>query len=111
MSELALVSNLLDEWDQLVGFIEEGYHDNIDEYRFDLRVRGALEELVRAPDLPEWTREKLVEIDSRLRAVLRPERAEEDPAVPWWLARIPRYAGQELADNLATWYGVQVEVR
>lgn len=111
MSELALVSRLLDEWDQLVGFIEESYHDNIEEYHYDLRIREALEDLVRKPDLPEWTREKLNELDSRLRAVLRPERVEEDPDVPWWLARIPRYAGQALADDLATRYGVQVEVR
>jgi hypothetical protein len=70
-----------------------------------------MSELAREPDLLEWTREKLGELDSRLQAVLRPERAEEAPDVPWWLARIPRYAGQALADDLATRYGVQAEVR
>lgn len=111
MSTARYLSNLLDEWEQLVEFVEDSYHDNIDEYRLDLRVRTHLEEGVQAPDAPPWTREKLAEIDARFRALLLPERVEEDPLVPWWYAQIPKYVGKQLAADFKVWYGISVEVR
>ncbi|MFD8492666.1 hypothetical protein [Amycolatopsis sp. NPDC059657] len=111
MSTAHQVSKMLDQWEQLIEFVEDSYHDNIDEYRYDISVRTALENSVLLPDAPAWTREKLAELDARFQALLLPGRVDDDPAVPWWYARIPRYAGRQLADAFEVWYQVSVEIR
>ncbi|MET8120565.1 hypothetical protein [Micromonospora sp. NPDC005189] len=103
-------------WEQFVGFCEEGYHDNLDEYWFDLSVRHAIENVLtdeRLRGFPQmgWFREQVGAVDERFRAVLSEERFPARAELPWWEAYVPAWAGPVLAAELWDTYGVRVEVR
>ncbi|RZU51481.1 hypothetical protein EV385_3310 [Krasilnikovia cinnamomea] len=111
-----LPGEMLSRWEQVVDFVVEGYDDCLDEYFFDLGVRGSLDAVLRDPELqqyPEltWVREKLAEIDDRFRACLRDEPIPRLLDYPWWESHPPRYAGPQLAADYLTTYGVTVEIR
>ncbi|ANZ38899.1 hypothetical protein BBK82_25325 [Lentzea guizhouensis] len=102
-------ASMLDQWEQVIDFVEDSYHDNIDEYMYDLSVREAIERRLSEGAEPPWVAERLAELDARFRALLLPEPVRDD--VPWWKAHVPAYAGAELAASLHEWYGVTIEVR
>ncbi|TDO55120.1 hypothetical protein EV651_11584 [Kribbella sp. VKM Ac-2571] len=53
-------------------------------------------------------RDEVKEIDNRYRGLL--VGSEVRPGRPWWEARIPVLAGEELTDDFANSYGVTVTV-
>ncbi len=103
------IASALDQWEQFIDFVEDSYHDNIDEYMYDLAVREALERRFAAGAEPEWAVQRLAELDARFRALLLPDPVRADG--PWWKAHVPAYAGADLAAALQVWYGVTIEVR
>jgi hypothetical protein len=69
---------------------------------------------MRDPTLAEfdqmaWVRAEVEAIDNRYRALLTDHDVRS--TINWWEARIPRFAGPELADDFKTHYRVEVEVR
>ncbi|WP_327042434.1 hypothetical protein OG400_08295 [Micromonospora ureilytica] len=103
-------------WEQFVGFCEEGYHDILDEYWFDLSVRDAIERVLtdeRLFGFPQmgWVRERIESADDRFRAVLSEQPMPGLSERPWWEAYAPAWAGPELAAELRDTYGINVEVR
>lgn len=73
-------------WEQFVGFCEEGYHDILDEYWFDLSVRDAIERVLtdeRLFGFPQmgWVRERIESADDRFRAVLSEQPMPGSPSV------------------------------
>ena len=112
-SRLSTPSEVVGAW---LGFVEEcevGYGDNIYEFDNDLSVRSLIEKVLGDPrmsDYPQlgWVREEIAAIDARYRALLGEE--EVRPSHPWWEARVPRFAGEEVAADLMARYGVTVDV-
>ncbi|MFF5054062.1 hypothetical protein ACFY1S_12855 [Micromonospora sp. NPDC000663] len=103
-------------WEQFVGFCEEGYHDNLDEYWFDLSIRDSIERLLtdeRLFGFPQmgWVRERIEAADERFRAVLSEQPMPGRSERSWWEAYLPAWAGSEFATELRDTYGVHVEVR
>lgn len=113
----SLPTRLVDSWEQVIEFCEAGYHDVLDEYRFDLSVRDSIERTLHDEPLREcpqmgWVRAQVAALDGRFRALLQEDvvlrGAEEDP---WWFRHPPKYAAAEAAAEFARCYGVQVEIR
>lgn len=109
-------TGLVEGWEQFVEFCEEGYHDVLDEYWFDLSVRHAIETALtdeRMRGFPQmgWFREQVGAVDERFRAVLSEQRMPGRGEWPWWEAYAPAWAGPELAAELWDTYGIHVEVR
>ncbi|MBQ0902603.1 hypothetical protein [Micromonospora sp. U21] len=109
-------TGFVEAWEQFVGFCEEGYHDVLDEYWFDLSVRQAIETALtddRLRGFPQmgWFREQVGAVDERFRAVLSEERLPARVELSWWEAYLPAWAGPVLAAEVWTSYGVRVEVR
>jgi hypothetical protein len=105
---------LIEQWETFVGSCEEGYSEGIDEFSNDLNIRGLLEDLLQSPALAEfeelsWVRAEVEAIDDRYRALLTD--GDLRPSASWWEARIPRFAGRELADAFKKRYRVEVGVR
>ncbi|PPK63173.1 hypothetical protein V5P93_004109 [Actinokineospora auranticolor] len=106
--------SLVEAWEQMVEFVEEGYYDNIYEYNNDLFVRGKVQDVLDdevARGLPGFAelRARLDALDARFRAVLFPEPSRDYG--DWWHNHLPRYAGPELASDIANHYGLTIEVR
>lgn len=106
-------TDVVGSWQGFVEQCEEGYADNIYEFHNDLSVRGLITKLLESPGLRDyeqmsWVREQIAAIDDRYRALL----LEPDvrPGHPWWEARVPRVAGEELAADFKARYGVNVDV-
>lgn len=104
-AELARISMLVEEWASMADWID-GYHMNVDEYWNDMAVREALESYLARPDTPEWVHAEVARIDALAREVLQP--GFDDPR--WWIAMVPKRAGQQLADDLSRWTDVHIEV-
>jgi hypothetical protein len=109
-----LPTEVLGMWEQFVDACEQGYDWSIYEYDNDILVRDLIQTLLGDPRLVtitqmSWFRERVTEIDNRFKAlsvagpVVRPE-------APWWRARVPAYAGPELAADLESRYGVIINV-
>ncbi|MEU5961294.1 hypothetical protein ABZ777_08790 [Micromonospora parva] len=103
-------------WEQFVELCEAGYHDNLDEYWFDLSVRDAIERVLtdeRLLGFPQmgWVRERVEAADERFRAVLSDQPMPGRTERQWWEAYVPAWAGPEFAAELRGTYGVHVEVR
>jgi len=113
-TQLTSPTDMAGGWKGFVAQCEEGYSDNIYEFRNDLSVRNLIEEILGSPDLAEfqhqfqWIRAEVDTIDERYRQILL--EVDVEPGKPWWEARIPRLAGEELAADFLSRYGVSVEV-
>jgi hypothetical protein len=106
-------TDVVGSWRGFVGQCEQGYPDNIYEFHNDLAVRNLIMKVLDSPQLRlysqmEWVRDEIGEIDRRYKALLLED--EVRPGRPWWEARIPRLAGEELAEDFASRYGVTVTV-
>ncbi|MEV4716973.1 hypothetical protein AB0J94_07210 [Micromonospora noduli] len=111
-----LPTSYAEGWEQFVGFCEEGYHDVLDEYWFDLSIRDAIERMLNDPRLfgfPQmgWVRERIEAADERFRAVLSEQPMPWGSEGSWWQAHVPAWAGPEFAAELRDTYGIHVEVR
>lgn len=110
MSDVGAMSCLLDQWEQFVEFVANGYEFNMDEYDLDLTVRRSIEIVVSEGRVPEWWLKKLGEVDEKFKELL-----VDDPVrsgdVEWWEARVPRYASEDLAADIRVRYGLVIEVR
>ncbi|MCZ7377354.1 hypothetical protein [Micromonospora sp. WMMC250] len=109
-------TGLVEGWEQVVEFCEEGYHDNLDEYWFDLSIRHTIERMLtdeRLLGFPQmgWVRERVEAADERFRAVLSEQRMPARREVPWWEAYVPAWAGPVLAAELRDTYDIRIEVR
>jgi hypothetical protein len=107
-------TEVIGRWESFVGDCEDGYGDNIDEFHNDLSVRGLIAEMLRSPELAKygqmgWVRAAIEAIDARYRALLLDQ--EVRPGASWWKAKVPRFAGRELADDFRSWYQLEIEVR
>jgi hypothetical protein len=103
---------LLEEWRTFVEGCERGYEFNVMEYHADLAFRDRIEACLRSPGRtdPAFARQ-VAEVDDCFRALLQPG-VEVGPADdPWWHRGVLRYAGEDLADGLHEWFGVEVEAR
>jgi hypothetical protein len=106
-------ASLLRDWSLFVEECEKGYSDNIYEYYNDIRVREWIELILSAPELQQFPELKefasnVLPIDKRFQALFLP-----DVSLPksfWWEKWIPRYAGQELRDDFAGLYGIEIEL-
>ncbi|MEU7840371.1 hypothetical protein AB0B39_05290 [Micromonospora sp. NPDC049114] len=103
-------------WEQFVGFCEDGYDDILEEYRFDLSVRHAIENVLtdeRLFGFPQmgWVRERIEAADERFRAVLSEQRMPGPDERQWWEAHVLAWAGPTLAADLRDAYGIHVQVR
>jgi hypothetical protein len=56
-----------------------------------------------------WVRAEIEAIDDRYRALLHEQ--EVRSGANWWDARVPRFAGQTLADDFRALYQLDIEVR
>ncbi|TCC19247.1 hypothetical protein [Kribbella sindirgiensis] len=106
-------TDVIGSWRGFVEECEEGYADNIYEFANDLAVRDLIRKILDSEELRTysqmgWVRDEVAEIDGRYRAILLDD--EVRPGRPWWEARVPRLAGEELAGDFASSYGVSVTV-
>jgi hypothetical protein len=112
----SLPTTLIAAWRQTVESCEEGYHDNLDEYRFDLQARDRIDQVFTYGPLQEcpqmaWVREQVAGLDLRFRALLQEDVVVPGPpGEPWWHRHPLKYAGAEAAAEYAC-YGIHVEVR
>ncbi|GAB4105204.1 hypothetical protein AB0C50_04070 [Micromonospora taraxaci] len=109
-------TGLVEGWEQVVGFCEEGYDDNLDEYWFDLSIRHTIDRMLtdeRLSGFPQmgWVRERVAAADERFRAVLSEQRIPARREMPWWEAYVPAWAGPVLAAELRDTYDIRIEVR
>jgi hypothetical protein len=111
-----LPTTLIAAWEQTVEQCEEGYHDNLDEYRFDLQARDTIEQVLRDGPLREcpqmgWVRAEVEAIDRRFRMLLQEDVVVPGPPDdPWWRRHPLKYAGAEAVAEYAG-YGIHVETR
>jgi hypothetical protein len=99
------LAGLFNRWVVLVGAVERGYDDCLDEYMNDLASRDLLAKIIDSA--PHEASEKiarwLVPWDDRFfastRAVAKPLRASPHS---WW-NRLPNLARGEFKQDLATW--------
>lgn len=111
-----LPGEMVEAWEQVVDFCYAGYDDCLDEYIFDLGVRGSLDVVLRDPGLQEFSelrqiQHEVARIDDRFRSILQDEPISGLADWPWWESHPPRFAGAELAADFLDRYGVSVEVR
>lgn len=98
-----LPTTLIGAWQQTVESCEEGYDDNLDEYRFDLQWRDIIEQTFTYGPLQEcpqmgWVREQVAVLDVRFRALLQEDIVVPGPPdEPWWRRHPLKYAGAEAA--------------
>ncbi|MEV4761014.1 hypothetical protein AB0J89_00095 [Micromonospora chokoriensis] len=109
-------TGLVEGWEQVVEFCEEGYDDNLDEYWFDLSIRHTIDRMLtdeRLLGFPQmgWVRERVAAADERFRAVLSEQRMPARREMPWWEAYVPAWAGPVLAAELRDTYDIRIEVR
>ncbi|MGW3784849.1 hypothetical protein ACWD5Z_09685 [Micromonospora chokoriensis] len=109
-------TGLVEGWEQVVEFCEEGYDDNLDEYWFDLSIRHTIDRMLtdeRLSGFPQmgWVRERVAAADERFRAVLSEQRMPARREMPWWEAYVPAWAGPVLAAELRHTYDIRIEVR
>jgi hypothetical protein len=104
-------AQLLDEWAGFVESCEEGYDDNIYEFRNDRSVRDLWgrvlhdAQLRRFEELHELQR-AVDRIDERYRRLCRDDVQMGKEGDPWWRRCVPRNAGGELAQDLLQKYGI-----
>ena len=106
---------LLEKWSSFVSECEEGYNWEIEEYWNEIRVRNWIEALLSAPELKEFEEFKeftarVEEIDSMFRGLLLPDVSLKKNEGNWWEEGVLRYAGETLARDLQSMYGIQIEV-
>ncbi|MET7861719.1 hypothetical protein ACPB67_26380 [Micromonospora taraxaci] len=109
-------TGLVEGWEQVVEFCEEGYDDVLDEYWFDLSIRHTIDRMLtdeRLSGFPQmgWVRERVEAADERFRAVLSEQRMPARREMPWWEAYVPAWAGPVLAAELRDTYDIRIEVR
>ncbi|MEU7929813.1 hypothetical protein [Micromonospora sp. NPDC049107] len=109
-------TGLVEGWEQVVEFCEEGYDDILDEYWFDLSIRHTIDRVLtdeRLFGFPQmgWVRERVAAADERFRAVLSEQRMPAQREEPWWEAYVPAWAGPVLAAELRDTYDIRIEVR
>ncbi|MGW2623290.1 hypothetical protein [Micromonospora taraxaci] len=109
-------TGLVEGWEQVVEFCEEGYDDVLDEYWFDLSIRHTIDTMLtdeRLSGFPQmgWVRERVAAADERFRAVLSEQRMPARREMPWWEAYVPAWAGPVLAAELRDTYDIRIEVR
>jgi len=110
-----LPGEMVDQWNDVVGLIEDGYGDSLDEYVSDLGIRRSIEatldsDLLTGRTELTWIREHVAAVDERLRGLLQGEPLPRSDGLPWWQRFPPRYAGPELAADYLSSYGVRVDV-
>jgi hypothetical protein len=106
------VAEMVDKWAGLVGAVEDGYDDCVDEYTNDLYCRNWLHEawvLLPAHVLETWGR-RIQELDGRFRAATVFDDGQAlswfhgvsrfDPDAMWWWRRYPRVLGGDLGRAL-----------
>lgn len=108
-------AELLDRWAALVDAAEAGYGWTLDEYLNELLPRDVLEDVLADPDLEtdadvQQLRERVLEVDQRLRGLLRDDVWIGETADPWWRRGVLRFAGSDYVDDLRGIYGITVEV-
>lgn len=112
-----LPAEALGAWEGVVGCCERGYHDDLDEYRFDLGARDVIQAALDSDLLHDWpemhrVREQVAVVDARFGALLQRDRPlDVPPSAPWWDRYPLRFAGPRLAADYRQRYGVDVEVR
>ncbi|WP_433159649.1 hypothetical protein [Kribbella sp. CA-247076] len=106
-------TDVVGSWRDFVEQCEAGYADNIYEFDNDLSVRSLVMKLLDSPVLSNfeqmrWVREEVAAVDERYRALLLD--TEVRPGRPWWEARVPRIACEELAADFKASYDVEIAV-
>ncbi|GAA3594581.1 hypothetical protein [Kribbella ginsengisoli] len=56
-----------------------------------------------------WVRAEIEAIDDRYRALLTEQQMR--PGAAWWEARVPRFDGRALAEDIRSLYRLEIEVR
>ena len=102
-------------WRDFVDECERGYAMSIYEYDNDLSDRLLIERLLHDEQLaamPEldWVRAEVEELDRRFRELLLPVLLPHRSAERWWAAHPPRRGGAELAADIRSTYGIDIEV-
>jgi len=88
---------------------------NIYEYENDRSIRTMIHQVLAAADLEQSGSAKefesaVTKVDARFHALLQPEVALGRADAPWWERGVPLYAGEELATDFHTLFGVTVAV-
>jgi hypothetical protein len=94
------LAGLIRAWNELVAQVEAGYDWSIDEYWNDLTCREQLARIEQAaPAVADWLNQELQDPDERFRAATR-ESGRPQPEAKWFMNRIPRHPGPELARDV-----------
>jgi hypothetical protein len=94
------LGGLIRAWIELVAQVEAGYDWSIDEYWNDLACRDRLARVqLAAPAVADWLSQELREPDERFRVATR-ESGRAQPEARWFMNRIPRHPGPELARDI-----------
>lgn len=108
-------AELLRNWQRFVDAALDGYPAGWYDFDNERGIRDVIQaviddEVVRShPEAQEWIR-RVEDVDARYRSILAPLRGEAS-AMPWWRAGVPSYGGDELAQDVARMYDVEMVVR
>lgn len=96
-------NSLLEQWNELVDEVEEGYGWSAPELANDLGCRTALARLWRLlpPRVRAVRQRELEEIDRRFRSATVDWPGHDDPEGLWWLRRVPRRLDAETSGRSA----------
>jgi hypothetical protein len=108
-------SELLRNWQRFVDAALDGYPAGWYDFDNERGIRDVIQaviddEGVRShPEAQEWVR-RVSDVDARYRSILVPLTGKAS-TVPWWRAGVPCYGGDELAQDVARMYNLEMAVR
>ncbi|WP_438387114.1 hypothetical protein [Actinopolyspora saharensis] len=107
--------DLIEMWDDFVGYCEYGYLENIEEYNNDRSTRDLIEDVLNSEKISQGKEiadfsKKVEKIDERFGSILASESIRPDGPPYWWKCFPPKYAGPELVDCVRKYFGVEIEV-
>lgn len=109
------LDGLIDRWSDIVDEVEDGYPLSLDDYLNDMDLRNVLDDALRvaSADVARQPRERLKEVDARMRAAsvatgcLWGQDVEKDDGLDrirhWWYYQHPLELNEELEAELDAW--------
>ncbi|RZU25079.1 hypothetical protein [Streptomyces sp. BK239] len=105
---------VLEQWETFVDDCREGYDGTLYEYRDELSVRRFLQGVLDDPvvrDTPEieWFAAEVARIDAKFRELLGAGHPVPG-GTAWWDRAVPGLAGEDMAQNIRSHFGIEVEI-